>query len=257
MIKLIEKTGRLFSSLGITVIAVVLSQLITHFIYKYSNGIMPLSGRIASLASPLIIAPLLSWWFIGLLLRINSIEQEMRNLATYDVLTGVYNRSTFFNIANTLLNLMKREKLDLTILFIDIDHFKNINDSYGHDIGDAVLKEFGSYLIKKIRNSDVVGRIGGEEFLIVLPKTNSTNGQKIAETIRQGLIDNEMAYTGNSSIRITISIGISSFNAMNESNIDQLVKNADSALYEAKRNGRNMSNIYIENEIKYCLELKT
>ena len=239
MIKLIVKTGRFITSLVITIIAVILSQLITWLIYKYSNGSITISGRIASWASPLLIAPFLSWWFVGLLLRINSIEQEMRDLATYDTLTGVFNRRTFFDIAVSLLNLMKREKQDLTILFIDIDHFKNINDSYGHDAGDAILKEFGSHLLKKTRKSDVVGRIGGEEFLIALPKTNGANGYRIAETIRQGLIENKTVSTGSNSFKITISIGISSFNGLDDCTIDQLVKHADSALYEAKEKGRN------------------
>ncbi|WP_161569196.1 GGDEF domain-containing protein [Candidatus Oscillochloris fontis] len=239
MIKLIEKIGIFYASLIITVLSILLSQMITHMIYIITQDSMSTSGKIASLLSPLIIAPFFSWWFMGMLLRIHALERKMRFLATYDVLTGVYNRNSFFIYAIDLLNLIQQEQHELTVLYIDIDNFKNINDVYGHDIGDSVLKNFGLYLRLNVRDSDLIGRIGGEEFVIALPKTSLLHGQMVAEDLRQGLEYKEMALSRSDSINITISIGISNSNHKNYRNIDQLIKMSDTALYEAKKSGRN------------------
>ncbi|HCM26038.1 MAG TPA: hypothetical protein DIC34_05740 [Treponema sp.] len=246
MIKQIQKIGRLNSTFVTTLIVSVISQVITYLIYKFTDAEIPLSGRIASLASPILITPFLSWWFIGLLLKISVLEQEMRLLATYDHLTGAYNRNSFFSISASILNLLKREKLPLTALYIDIDHFKKVNDTFGHDVGDFVLKNIGKYVIENIRKSDIVGRIGGEEFVVALPKTDIDDGITIAEKLRKGISEFEMIHDGCATIKISVSIGISC-NSNNENiDIDELLKKADSALYHAKNSGRNR--IYVNQD---------
>jgi len=238
MVNRIEKIGRFTSSILITIIALLITQIITYVIYRLTNGNMSLSGRIASFASPILISPFLSWWFLGLLLRISKLEKEMRFLATYDTLTGVYNRNSFLSICNSILNLLKREKSPLTLLYIDLDHFKNVNDTFGHDVGDYVLKKIGEYLKTSIRKSDIVGRVGGEEFVVVLPKTDIQNGIAIAEKIRKGIACLEMIYN-DKIIKITASIGISSNTYLEYIGIEKLLKMADLALYHVKNNGRN------------------
>ncbi len=244
MVRHIEKIGRQNCSILITIIALALSQGITLMTYAMTRTHITFSGRIASLVSPLLIAPLFSWWFIGILLKVRTMEQEMRCLATYDALTGVYNRNSFFPIGASILNVMRREKLPLTVLYADIDHFKKINDTFGHDAGDFVLKKVGEYFISNMRKSDIVGRVGGEEFVAVLPNTPIEDGMKIADKIRVGFEGLEMTYGDGTSIKITVSIGLSCDTDIRNIGIDELLKKADAALYNAKRNGRNRISVH-------------
>lgn len=239
MIRHIEKMGRLKFSGIITLASLVLSQMITMTVYGLTEGSISVSGRIASVASPLLITPFLAWWFLGLLLRISRLEKEMRILATFDKLTGAYNRNAFFPICESILNLSKRDKTPLTLLYIDIDHFKRINDSFGHDIGDQVLKSVGNLILNNIRKSDLLGRVGGEEFVVMLPHTNLEFGTGIAEKIRKGISDLEMAFDGEMITRLTVSIGVASNTYPESLGIDELIKLADRALYQAKNEGRN------------------
>jgi len=238
MISKIEKIGRLKTSVIITFTSLVLSQVITLGVYKITEGKISVSGGIASFASPLLITPFLSWWFIGLLLKINNLEKEMRILATYDTLTGAYNRNSFFPVCESILTLMRRDNSSLTLLYIDLDHFKTINDTFGHNVGDIVLKSVGTYLSESIRKSDFVGRIGGEEFVVCLPNTDVKNGLIIAEKIRNGISSLEVIYNTELRIRITASIGIACNLNFENSGIDELIKMADLALYQAKNEGR-------------------
>ena len=245
MVNRVEKIGRFTCSILVTIVALVISQIVTHIVYSLTNVNITLSGRIASFASPILIAPFLSWWFLGLLLRISKLEKEMRFLATYDPLTGVYNRNSFLSICTSILNLLKREKSPLTLLYIDLDFFKSINDTFGHDAGDYVLRRIGEYLRNSIRESDIVGRVGGEEFVIALPKTDIKNGMAIAEKIRKGITSLEMI-CNDSIIEITVSIGISSNLYQEDFGIAKLLKMADIALYHVKNNGRNK--IYVNKD---------
>ena len=156
-----------------------------------------------------------------MLLRISKLEKEMRFLATYDTLTGVHNRNSFFFICKSILNLLKREKSPLTLLYIDLDHFKIVNDTFGHDAGDYVLQRTGEYLRTSIRESDVIGRIGGEEFVVVLPKTDIENGMAIAEKIRRGIAGLEIHFN-EKIIKITASIGVSSNSNLEYMGIEKL-----------------------------------
>jgi diguanylate cyclase (GGDEF)-like protein len=248
MIELIQKIGRVFCSIIMTLFALVSSLGITYLIYSITNTEMLLSGRIASIASPLIITPVFSWWLFGLLLKISRLESEMRTLATYDSLTGFYNRNSFFMISENMLNLMNREKLLLTVFYIDIDHFKKVNDTYGHDVGDFVLQNIAEYITKNVRQSDIVGRMGGEEFVVALPKTDLRDGEIVAENLRKGIADLKLINKDEISIKVTISIGISCNSYIENISIDDLLKKADSALYHAKNRGRNK--IYVSEAVK-------
>jgi predicted signal transduction protein with EAL and GGDEF domain len=183
LIHWIEKLGKVKLCFIITIFAFLFTQVIVNIIYFISNSQISMPGRISSCLAPILIAPAFSWWFIGLLLRIQKLEKEMREIATYDCLTKLYSRNAIYITLENLLQLTKRTHTSLVLLYIDIDYFKNINDSFGHDTGDMVLRQFGTFLKSRIRESDVIGRIGGEEFVIGLPDTGFDDGLSVAEKI--------------------------------------------------------------------------
>ncbi len=161
------------------------------------------------------------------------INQELEYIATTDKLTGVYNRRKLEELFVYEEKRFKRYSSPISILFLDIDYFKSVNDTYGHDVGDDVLVELVKVLKDNIRQIDILARWGGEEFLILSPETNIDNAKIIAKKLRLAVENNSFNIVG----KITISIGVSSFK-INEKFSD-LIKRADIALYEAKVNGRN------------------
>ncbi|MCX8164707.1 MAG: GGDEF domain-containing protein [Aquificaceae bacterium] len=169
-------------------------------------------------------------------------QKELEQLAYYDPLTGLPNRRFFFDHANLILESSKRYGTPLSLLVMDIDHFKRINDTYGHEAGDIMLKSFAEILRKSIRQSDMPARFGGEEFVLLMPNTNLQQGKVVAERIRVSFQNNFIIYDGNE-INTTLSGGLVSFSPNVES-IDELIKMADEALYKAKESGRNRIEIY-------------
>ena len=125
----------------------------------------------------------------------------------------------------------------LSVLMVDIDHFKNINDIEGHRAGDLILQSLAKLLSKKTRKADIVGRYGGEEFLIILPETNQTNALIEAERLRKSVESNEVK-SGGKKIKVKISIGVAELNKNHKKPLELIVE-ADKNLYQAKRNGRN------------------
>jgi diguanylate cyclase (GGDEF)-like protein len=165
---------------------------------------------------------------------------ENKNLvimSTTDVLTGILNRRGFFNVIQPLSYLAQRNNLSIGFMMIDIDYFKQINDRYGHKKGDETLGKTASILKKNIRASDIIGRYGGEEFIIFLSSVKPEYIESVAEKLRT-----EVEQSFEEDTKVTISIGVS-YGMLNEENIDEqilnLINKADSSLYEAKRMGRN------------------
>ncbi|MTI65844.1 MAG: diguanylate cyclase [Firmicutes bacterium] len=172
-----------------------------------------------------------------------SIEKEMRDLnkelskiSITDPLTKVNNRRRIIEIARNEFNESKKNNQDLSLCMIDIDHFKRVNDTYGHAIGDLVLKKLANECKNIIRKVDSFGRFGGEEFIIILPETDSDSAFNIAERIRNKISNMEIN-NEEEKIFITISIGVSTLK--DETKINDLINKADKALYDAKNNGRN------------------
>lgn len=166
-------------------------------------------------------------------------NQKIELLANTDKLTSINNRRSFYSIAEQELQKSKKDKHSLALLLLDLDHFKKINDNYGHEIGDFILKEFAALCKNLLRQSDSISRIGGEEFTILLPRTNHLQAYQIAEKIRVKVAEHEF-YIENieHAINISISIGIS--NLIDEKkSIKELMIEADIALYKAKNIGRN------------------
>jgi diguanylate cyclase (GGDEF)-like protein len=169
-------------------------------------------------------------------------NKELEKLAYYDPLTNLPNRRFFFDHANLVLENSKRYKIPMSILIIDLDHFKVINDTYGHEAGDIVLKSFADILRKNIRQSDLPARLGGEEFALLMPNTDLEQAKIVGERLRNELENSRIVYQGQE-IRATVSGGIASYVDGVES-IDELLRRSDEALYRAKEMGRNRIEVY-------------
>jgi diguanylate cyclase (GGDEF)-like protein len=165
-------------------------------------------------------------------------KKKLEILANKDFLSGLLNRRPLFEISNRLISLAKRENTTISVLLFDIDKFKTINDTYGHKEGDEVIKAFSKILKKERRNSDIVARIGGEEFVILLPSTTHKDAFIIAEEIRKE-VETFQVKTKDSTICFTVSCGVSSLRK-EDNKMDELIARADKRLYMAKNNGRNI-----------------
>lgn len=174
---------------------------------------------------------------IALALSNIRLRDNLRYQSIRDPLTNLYNRRYLEEFLSRQLFLALREKVPITVLMFDLDHFKRINDVHGHDAGDMVLKEFGRLLLKFVRRSDLATRFGGEEFVVILYNADKHNGKKRAEEIREAVSHLNMKY-GNQDIHVTVSIGMSSF-PENSREGKALIDLADKALYTAKKAGRN------------------
>ncbi len=168
-------------------------------------------------------------------------ESRLIQMATTDSLTGLYNRRHFFDLSEREFARSRRNGSSLVVLMIDIDHFKNINDTYGHQAGDDVLKELAELGSTCLRSMDIFGRIGGEEFAVLLPETISDNGVAVAERFRNR-IERMQFETIQGALDITVSIGVASALA-GKPDFDKVLAEADMALYNAKCEGRNRVSI--------------
>ena len=165
-------------------------------------------------------------------------EAELNRIASIDFLTEINNRRHFIELAEKEIARSRRYKSPVTLLMIDIDFFKKINDTYGHHAGDKILVEFSSLCMKMIRENDIAGRIGGEEFAIMLPETCMDNGIIFADRLRK-TVENTEWEIDNRKLKLTISIGASGCTCSTEHTIEDMMKKADNALYKAKESGRN------------------
>ena len=153
--------------------------------------------------------------------------------ASIDALTGIYNKDKFYEMITDQIHVSKKYNINLSIIFFDIDHFKNINDTYGHQTGDDVLQELVNIIKGCVRELDIFARWGGEEFIVLLPRTNLDNALKAAEKFRRKV----MTYEFKDVKHVTCSFGVTMFTKNDD--VDTLVNRADKALYKAKEGGRN------------------
>lgn len=160
-------------------------------------------------------------------------NKELELLSSTDQLTGVFNRLKLTQLLHNEMERSKRYATDLSVLMLDVDHFKTVNDSYGHLAGDSVLVELAELLRKHSRNSDAAGRWGGEEFVVVCPGTDRMGAMNLAETLR-GII---ASYPFNCPLSLSVSIGVTQF--QRDDSLEALLERADNALYTAKHQGRN------------------
>ncbi len=161
---------------------------------------------------------------------------ELTRLATTDPMTGVYNRRHFFVLAEREFARVRRHKIPATVLMIDIDHFKRVNDTYGHAVGDRAIMGTMALAKQLFRHEDVLGRIGGEEFSILMPETAPDDALVVAERVCDAVRNARIEVCGTS-FSTTVSIGVSGVNPT-DATIEDALKRADEALYVAKRSGR-------------------
>ncbi len=164
-------------------------------------------------------------------------EEELSRLATIDSLTGINNRRQLFNLSEREFLLSRRYHTPLSVLLIDIDHFKTVNDTHGHDAGDTLLKHVAREITASLRKSDIVGRLGGEEFVVTLPHATLASATILAERLRSA-IETASPKWGRWNASITVSIGASELMS-NDTTFNQTLKRADQAVYIAKKQGRN------------------
>ncbi|RYZ82413.1 MAG: GGDEF domain-containing response regulator, partial [Proteobacteria bacterium] len=157
-----------------------------------------------------------------------------------DALTQVKNRRYFQDRFASELERSDRHGYPLALVMIDIDHFKNFNDDFGHLAGDSVLREVAHHLTAQLRLMDTIARFGGEEFVLILPDTTPGDALRVAERVRTTLAEQKFSFDGGSETQVTISLGIACF-PQNATTTEGLIARADEALYQAKRQGRNQS----------------
>lgn len=173
--------------------------------------------------------------------RTKKLEDKQKKLieqAHEDPMTGLYNRRYLNEIGESLLLIAKRAHASLSVMILDIDDFKSINDSCGHAVGDSVIKSVSSVVLNSVRKSDICARLGGDEFVVLLPNTPANSAKKIAEKIRKMVEENKVVANGATNINCTISLGVTEVLFADET-IDQVIKRADDSLYQAKKLGKN------------------
>lgn len=174
---------------------------------------------------------------ISFFMRMRESNARLREMATRDMLTGALNARAYYEICDSMIEVARRQRTPYAVLFVDLDHFKSINDTHGHAAGDVVLKSVADCLARSLRASDALGRIGGEEFSIFLPNTDAAGAAKLAENIRSA-IESLMPSIGERSLKVTASIGVAR-NSHSEQTMLEIQKTADQAMYRAKAAGRN------------------
>ena len=239
MASVIGKLGRIWATIAIAIIAVIIAQALTVAFVSLSNETLSPTGRIISIVNPLIAGLLIGWVGVGIILKMKKLERELNESATYDSLTKLLNRTSLLDNMVSLVNLMKREKMCLGLLYIDIDHFKDINNAYGNSIGDIVIQYCAATMKEKLRASDIVGRIGGEEFVVGLPNVGMDGGIVVGEKIRKAIAAGKVMAGQSRSIKVTVSIGLAVYRPTDEIDVDKLIFAADRELSTAKKAGRN------------------
>lgn len=170
--------------------------------------------------------------------KLEQSQDDLRKLATLDGLTGVYNRREFNRLLTAEIERSRRDGSPVSLVMVDIDYFKKLNDNYGHQTGDEALRQVSGVLKREVRPGDRVARYGGEEFAIILPNTAGSDAFKVAERIRSVIADHPIPLTARQTLNVTASLGFSTF-PIEVSSEETLMQEADRALYQAKEGGRN------------------
>ena len=166
------------------------------------------------------------------------LQFALEDMATTDSLTGLANRQAFMERASGEFSRAQRYNRSLSVIMIDIDHFKSINDRFGHAAGDQVLRQLGQHCQSRLRDSDFLGRIGGEEFVLLLPDTSQDSAYHVAERMREQLSQTVISLENSLTLNITASFGVAAMNK-DDADFNSVLHRADVAMYDAKHGGRN------------------
>lgn len=175
----------------------------------------------------------------------NDLIRQLQRSATYDFLTDALARSAFMNRGGSLLIDAQKAPVPIVVLMLDIDHFKEVNDAHGHSAGDKVLVEFAAMISRILREEDLFGRLGGEEFAVILPNVSLEGGKILAERIRHSVENSRIVLDNGREVEITVSIGLAFREDVNGSNLSSLIATADEALYISKSQGRNQVRVLV------------
>lgn len=241
---LLQQHGRMKIVIYLTALSVMTSLLVTSIVL----AIFPGETRVAvaylnATLIPLIITPLISWYLVGLLIRVDQLEKEMRVLANFDSLTNLLNRRAFIPDAQRALDHGIQSQSPISVIALDIDKFKAINDGFGHAAGDQVLSHFANTARQVFRAGDLIARMGGEEFTIVMPNTDSDTANQLSENLHQAIRQNCPSFNQNI-LCYTISQGLVTLVPSQSYSLDALLVAADRVLYQAKAKGRNCTVVW-------------
>lgn len=175
---------------------------------------------------------------ISYFLRMSELNGRLYEMAMHDPLTGLLNARAYYQICEQMIRLAQRGSKPYSVLFVDLDHFKSVNDTHGHAAGDLVLQSAAQCIRRSLRTTDSLGRIGGEEFSIFLPDTDLASALLVAEKIRQAIESLDILVAEGTSLKISASIGVAD-NQANEQSFKDIQLQADAAMYKAKKSGRN------------------
>lgn len=206
--------------------------------YSFEEGWRWGGAPINNLVIPLVLAPPFFYLLLSKLRELAIAHHELMIISTTDSLTDCFNRRAFTALVDRCLDRMLKQPPPPqgALLVIDVDHFKLVNDNFGHDVGDQALRLIADTIRGAVRDTDAVGRIGGEEFSVFLPRVNYPQAEDMAERIRNAVANARFLPAGKP-YRLSISIGGAAFERA--SSFSELYRQADSRLYDAKRNGRN------------------
>jgi len=234
---IVNRFGPVIVSFAVTFGSMIMAVALTAALEKIFRGeVLKMDLFFAAVIAG-ILAPIISYGFIYLTGQLNLAEQQMRHLATTDGLTGVLNRRYFFERGENELQRAIRYGHTLSMLIFDIDHFKQVNDGFGHQAGDEVLCQLADMTVNTIRSTDLLGRYGGEEFILILPEAGFDSAWRVAERLRQKIEAHNFNFD-QKTINITISVGLSSLESP-DTDLEDLISRADRSLYAAKDAGRN------------------
>lgn len=246
--KSIIRIGRAPSVFIATTLATVSSVLFTYAVMMFKGIEVNEIALTLSILAPLTIAPFLFWPLFSALVKIHHLEMEMRKLAMIDELTGVMSRRAFLDHAERSISLARRSQIELALVYIDLDNFKTINDVYGHAVGDEVLKCFAAVASGVVRKSDVVGRLGGEEFAMIIYGSGKEGVRQLIEKLLVEIRNASVTTSGEYArqIHFTASVGVAYLDLKDSKGVDQLIAQADKALYEAKHAGKDRMAVFEE-----------
>jgi len=240
---------------GISFLTVLVFYLLdyTVIVHQIAGFETTISDRFIDLSGAILAVSIAIWFSDFLksrsLIELEKAKEQLNYFATIDPLTNIFNRRHFLELSESMIERPLTSNGHASFLLFDIDHFKKINDQYGHFIGDQVLHGIAQTCMKNLRTDDVLGRFGGEEFVILLPETKLEDAKFIAERLRL-LIEKTPINTDIGLIHTTISIGVAIKGKTSRLTIDQLLSRADRAMYSAKQAGRNRVIIWDERDLQ-------
>jgi diguanylate cyclase (GGDEF)-like protein len=226
---------------GVTVVSIVASVAITVLAHRVAGEpMLPLAWAIC-IACPAVLAPTFSLGSFSLLIKLDHAHEQMRLISNIDDLTGAYNRRYFMDRLRAEVERSARSGFSFSLALIDIDNFKSVNDQYGHLAGDEVLRRLAQTCMAQVRSTDTFARFGGEEFVVLLPQTDTAHALQWLERLRQHVAQLRVELPG-AILGATVSIGLATTGKVVQLpavEIDTVLRVADEALYRAKRAGKN------------------